>query len=78
MKTRTANTCAGCATAAFLSMLEAAAAAMQMSIAAEGTQLAIIPWLYSIDQMPHSHTQTRTLLETLATAADSGSEMKLE
>ena len=61
-----------------VSIVEAAAAAMQKSIAAEGTQLAIIPWLYSIDQMPHSHTQTRTLLETLATAAVSGSEMKLE
>ncbi|MEY3831986.1 MAG: hypothetical protein RJA82_934, partial [Pseudomonadota bacterium] len=61
-----------------VSIVEAAAAAMQKSIAAEGTQLAIIPWLYSIDQMPHSHTQTRSLLETLANAAVSGGDMKLE
>lgn len=59
-------------------IIESAAAAMQKSIAAEGTQLAIVPWLYSIDQMPHSHSQTRALLETLATAAVSGGDMKLE
>lgn len=59
-------------------IVESAAAALQKSIAAEGTQLAIIPWLYSIDQMPHSHSQTRALLETLAMAAVSGGDMKLE
>ena len=59
-------------------VIEATAAALQSSVAADGTRLAIIPWLYSIDQMPHSHTQTLTLLETLAKAAVLGGEMKLE
>ena len=61
-----------------VSLVEVAATALQKTVAAEGAQFAIVPWLYSIDQMPHSHTQTRTLLETLATAAVSGGEMKLE
>lgn len=59
-------------------IVEFAAAAMQKSIIAEGGQLAIIPWLYSIDQMPHSHSQTHALLQTLAMAAVSGGEIKLE
>ena len=61
-----------------VSLIEASAGALQRAVAAEGTQFAIVPWLYSIDQMPHSHTQTRSLLETLANAAVSGGEMKLE
>jgi hypothetical protein len=58
--------------------IESAAIALRNAIVAEATQFAIVPWLYSIDQMPHSHTQTRSLLETLAIAAVSGGEMKLE
>ena len=47
-------------------------------IAAQQAKVALIPWLYSIDQMPHSHCQTRQLLEKLANAAIHGSEIKLE
>ncbi|HQR84018.1 MAG TPA: DUF2863 family protein [Polynucleobacter sp.] len=61
-----------------VSVIEATAAALQSSIASTDTRLAIIPWLYSIDQMPHSHCQTRLLTEALATAAISSSEVKLE
>jgi len=59
-------------------IIEATALALQRSIAANDTRLAIVPWLYSIDQMPHSHCQTRILLEALSSAAVSASEMKLE
>ena len=51
------------------SMIEATAQALNTAIAATDTRLAIVPWLYSIDQMPHSHCQTRVLTEALATAA---------
>jgi hypothetical protein len=47
-------------------------------IAAQQAKVALVPWLYSIDQMPHSHCQTRQLLEKLANAAIHGSEIKLE
>lgn len=58
--------------------LESTAAALHTAIASPDTRLAIVPWLYSIDQMPHSHCQTRVLTEALATAAIAGSEIKLE
>lgn len=61
-----------------VSVIEASASALQSSIAATDTRLAIIPWLYSIDQMPHSHCQTRLLTEALAAAAISSGEVKLE
>ena len=61
-----------------LSVIESTAAALHNSIASTGARLAIVPWLYSIDQMPHSHCQTRLLTEVLATAAISSSEVKLE
>jgi hypothetical protein len=61
-----------------VSMIESTAAALQASIVSTDTRLAIIPWLYSIDQMPHSHTQTRLLTEALANAAVLGGEVKLE
>lgn len=61
-----------------VNLIEATASALQSSIASTDTRLAIIPWLYSIDQMPHSHCQTRTLTEALASAAISSSEVKLE
>jgi hypothetical protein len=44
-------------------MIEATAGALHSAIAATNTRLAIVPWLYSIDQMPHSHCQTRILTE---------------
>ncbi len=60
------------------SAIESTALSLQAAIAAPEARLAIIPWLYSIDQMPHSHTQTRALTETLANAALSGSAIKIE
>ena len=60
------------------SAIEATATALHSAIAATDTRIAIVPWLYSIDQMPHSHCQTRVLTEALATAAISGKEVKLE
>jgi hypothetical protein len=47
-------------------------------IVAQHSRIALVPWLYSIDQMPHSHCQTRQLLEKLATAAVNAHEIKLE
>ena len=47
-------------------------------IVAQNARIALVPWLYSIDQMPHSHCQTRLLLEKLASAAVNGGEIKLE
>lgn len=58
--------------------VETTAAALHSSIASTESRLAIIPWLYSIDQMPHSHSQTRLLTEALATAAITSSEIKIE
>ncbi len=59
-------------------LIESTAGALHAAIAATDTRLAIVPWLYSIDQMPHSHCQTRLLTESLATAAILGSDVKLE
>jgi hypothetical protein len=61
-----------------VNMIEATAQALHSAIAASDTRLAIVPWLYSIDQMPHSHSQTRVLTEALANAAISAKEVKLE
>jgi hypothetical protein len=61
-----------------VNVIESTAAALHGSIASADTRLAIVPWLYSIDQMPHSHCQTRLLTEALATAAITSSEIKLE
>jgi hypothetical protein len=61
-----------------VNIIESTAAALHSSIASTDTRLAIVPWLYSIDQMPHSHCQTRLLTEALATAAITASEIKLE
>jgi hypothetical protein len=47
-------------------------------IVAQDALIALVPWLYSIDQMPHSHCQTRLLLEKLASAAVNSGEIKLE
>ena len=47
-------------------------------IVSQHARIALVPWLYSIDQMPHSHCQTRLLLEKLAAAAVNGGEIKLE
>ncbi|SNX28511.1 Protein of unknown function [Polynucleobacter meluiroseus] len=58
--------------------IHATASALHEFIAAPETRLAIVPWLYSIDQMPHSHSQTRLLTESLANAAITGSEIKIE
>jgi len=59
-------------------VVEKVALALQNSIASPDTRIAMIPWLYSIDQMPHSHCQTRLLTEALAAAAITGDEVKLE
>jgi hypothetical protein len=61
-----------------VNVIESTATALHSSIASSDTRLAIVPWLYSIDQMPHSHCQTRLLTEALATAAITASEVKLE
>ena len=61
-----------------VNIIESTAIALQTTIASSDTRLAIIPWLYSIDQMPHSHCQTRLMTEALADAAISGKAMKLE
>lgn len=61
-----------------LHLIESTAAALHDAVASTESRLAIVPWLYSIDQMPHSHTQTRALTEALATAAITASEIKLE
>lgn len=47
-------------------------------VMAEDAHLSILPWMYSIDQMPQSHSQTRMLLEKLAQAAVTGVELNLE
>jgi hypothetical protein len=47
-------------------------------IVSADAHLSILPWMYSIDQMPQSHSQTRQLLEKMAAAAVSGAELKLE
>ncbi|CAM3719103.1 DUF2863 family protein [Polynucleobacter arcticus] len=59
-------------------VIESTAAALHSQIASPDARIAIIPWLYSIDQMPHSHSQTRLLTEALANAAILSSEVKLE
>jgi Protein of unknown function (DUF2863) len=51
---------------------------LHTQIAAQNARIALVPWLYSIDQMPHSHCQTRLLLEKLANAAVNSGEIKLE
>jgi hypothetical protein len=61
-----------------VNVVESIAAALHDSIASPDARLAIVPWLYSIDQMPHSHCQTRLLTEALAAAAIASSEIKLE
>jgi hypothetical protein len=61
-----------------VNVIESTAAALHSSIASTDARLAIVPWLYSIDQMPHSHCQTRLLTEALATAAITASDIKLE
>jgi Protein of unknown function (DUF2863) len=61
-----------------VNIIESTATALRNSIISVDTRLAIVPWLYSIDQMPHSHCQTRLLTEALATAAITASEIKLE
>lgn len=61
-----------------VNIIELTVAALRNSILSIDTRLAIAPWLYSIDQMPHSHCQTRLLTEALATAAITSSEIKLE
>jgi len=38
-------------------------------IIAKQANLSIVPWLYSIDQIPQSHSQTRILLEKMARSA---------
>jgi len=38
-------------------------------VIANNVKLSIAPWLYSIDQIPQSHSQTRQLLEKMATCA---------
>jgi hypothetical protein len=38
-------------------------------ILSKHSKLSIIPWLYSIDQIPQSHSQTRLLLEKMAKSA---------
>ncbi len=58
--------------------VQSTATALHSTIASPDSRLAIVPWLYSIDQMPHSHCQTRVLTESLAAAAIAGSEIKLE
>ena len=47
-------------------------------VVAQNASLGILPWMYSIDQMPHSHCQTRQMLEKLALAAVMGTDMKIE
>ena len=61
-----------------VNVIESTAAALHSSIASSDTRLAIVPWLYSIDQMPHSHCQTRLLTEALSSAAITASEVKIE
>lgn len=38
-------------------------------VLAKQIHLSIVPWLYSIDQIPQSHSQTRVLLEKMAKSA---------
>jgi hypothetical protein len=38
-------------------------------VIANNVKLSIAPWLYSIDQIPQSHSQTRQLLEKMGTCA---------
>lgn len=47
-------------------------------IIAKGAQLSIAPWLYSIDQIPQTHAQTRQLLEKMATSAVEQSDISYE
>jgi hypothetical protein len=54
-----------------VSIVESTAQALHSAIASTDTRLSIVPWLYSIDQ-------TRILTESLASAAISGKDVKLE
>jgi hypothetical protein len=54
------------------------AAAFHRFVMSADAHLSILPWMYSIDQMPQSHSQTRQLLEKMATAAVTGVELNLE
>lgn len=47
-------------------------------IVAPNALLSIVPWLYSIDQMPQSHSKTRQLLEKMAVSAISEQDLKVE
>ena len=47
-------------------------------IVSQSACLSVIPWLYSIDQMPQSHSQTRQLLEKMAVAAVQNIDLKIE
>lgn len=47
-------------------------------IVSENASISILPWMYSIDQMPQSHSLTRQLLEKMALAAVAQESIKLE
>lgn len=54
------------------------AAGFHRFIMSAEAHLSILPWMYSIDQMPQSHSQTRQLLEKMAVAAVAGAELNIE
>jgi hypothetical protein len=54
------------------------AALLHRFVVAQDAFLSIVPWLYSIDQLPQSHSKTRQLLEKMSIAAVAQSELKLE
>lgn len=54
------------------------AALLHRFVIAQGAYLSIVPWLYSIDQLPQSHSKTRQLLEQMSISAVAQSDLKLE
>ena len=44
----------------------------------EKTRMSIVPWLYSIDQIPQTHIQTRQLLQQMAKSAIEQSDLRYE
>lgn len=60
------------------SIVERLISSLHRFIVSQGACLSVIPWLYSIDQMPHSHSQTRQLLDKMAVAAVENIDLKIE
>lgn len=61
-----------------MAMIAEIASGLHRFIVAPNAFLSIVPWLYSIDQMPQSHSKTRQLLEKMALSAVTQTDLKVE